>query len=408
MLLRFPGCWPATVPAALMKSTGNAAVMQLKRFPANRGETATSASRERELSLRDVLGRPELLPTLTLGQWDVVLRHARAAALAARLSYLIEAHGWRAAIPDQVRRHLDAERLVASKLARDVERELQRIVEPLRLAGIPVVVLKGAAYIVGDLPAARGRVFTDIDILVPRNDIDVAEQRLILAGWRGEEKAGWDQRFYRRWMHQIPPMVHAVRESVVDLHFAIVPSRARHAVASDPLFEAAQRAARDPQVKILAPEDMILHSATHLFNEGEFDRALRDLVDLDLLLRHFAAMPDFWTKLVERAASLGMGRPLYYALRNAGRFLFTPIPAEVIEATRRFAPPMPALMDALFERALRPPHPTARDRLARLSLLFLYARGHWLRLPLHLLAPHLLRGFFVRRFARLPARQRGG
>src|SRR5690348_1407597 len=122
--------------------------MQVKKFPADRGVADISAPGRRRLSLRDVLGRPELLPTLTPGQWDVVLRQARAAALAARLSCLIEEHRWREAIPSQVRRHLDAERLVANKLARDVERELHRIVEPLNPAGIPVVVLKGAAYIV--------------------------------------------------------------------------------------------------------------------------------------------------------------------------------------------------------------------------------------------------------------------
>ncbi len=381
--------------------------MQVKSVPANLGP-AVPDSRRSKLSLRDVLGRPDLLPTLTPGQWDVVLRQARAAALAAHLSYLIEEHGGHEAIPHQVRRHLDAERLVASKLARDVERELQRIVELLRLAGVPVVVLKGAAYIAGDLPAAYGRVFTDIDILVPRDNLDVAEQRLVAAGWLGEEKSRWDQRFYRRWMHQVPPMVHAVRESVVDLHFAIVPSKARNPVASDPLFDAAQGTARDPQIKVLAPCDMVLHSATHLFNEGEFNRALRDLVDLDLLLRHFAVMPDFWTKLVERGGSLGMGRPLYYALRYTSRYLFTPVPLATIDAVRRFAPIAPALMDAIFERALRPPHPTARDRLARLGVQFLYLRGHWLRLPMHLLAPHLLRAFFVRRFAGLREREGTG
>jgi hypothetical protein len=367
-----------------------------------------SGSGERTLSLRDVLGRPELPRALTAEQWDVVLRQARASGLAARLSYMIDQHGWREAVPAAVRRHFDAERLVADKLARDVEREVQRVVEPLLLAGVPAIVLKGAAYIIGNLPSAQGRVFTDIDILVPRDDLDVAEQRLIGAGWRVEEKAPWDQRFYRRWMHQIPPMVHATRESVVDLHFAIVPNLARSPVPSEPLFKAAQPAPRNPVISILAPCDMILHGATHLFNEGEFDRALRNLADLDLLFRHFAAMPDFWTDLLERGASLGMGRPLYYALRYTSRFLYTPIPPSAIDAARQFAPPMPALMDALFEHALRPAHPTARDRLTGLSILFLYARGHWLRLPLYLLAPHLLHSFVARRLAKLPARESAG
>jgi hypothetical protein len=357
------------------------------------------------LSLRDLLGRPELLPVLTPEQWDVVLRQARNSGLAARLSYLIEQRGLQAAIPAEVRRHFDAARVVANQLAREIERELQRVVEPLLLGGVPVIALKGAAYIVGDLPAAQGRVFDDIDILVPRDSLELAERRLIGAGWRGEAKAAWDQRFYRRWMHQIPPMIHATRASVVDLHFAIVPSLARNPVPSEPLFEAARQAARNPAIRILAPADMILHGAAHLFDDSEFDRALRNLVDLDLLLRHFAGTPGFWTTLRERAASLGLGRPLYYALNYSSRFLSTPVPASAIAAVGRFAPALPALMDALFERALRPAHPTARDRLSGVSGLFLHARGHWLRLPWYLLAPHLLRSFFIRCAARLPARE---
>ena len=52
-----------------------------------------------------------------------------------------------------------------------------------------------------------------------------------------------------------------------------------------------------PGFAVLAPEDMVLHSATHLFNEGEFDRGLRDLNDLDLLLREFGAAAELRPRL---------------------------------------------------------------------------------------------------------------
>lgn len=356
-------------------------------------------------SLREVLARPDLLRGLTAGQWDAVLRQARAAGLAARLSYVIKQRGWREQVPAPVLRHLDAERRIADKLGRDVKRELGYVLEPLLLSGVPVIVLKGAAYLIADLPAAAGRVFTDIDIMVPRELLEVAEQRLIAAGWRGDEESAWDRRFYRRWGHQIPPVAHVTRGSVVDLHFAIVPQRGRGPVPSAPLFKAAIPAAGDPRTQVLAPCDMILHSAVHLFNGGEFDRGLRDLVDLDLLLRHFSPSADFWTLLVRRGNELGLGRPLYYTLRYTRRFLATPVPPAASQSVARFGPAVPGLMDALFERALRPPHPMCRDRLAKLAIFFLYLRGHWLRLPLYLLAPHLLRAAFVRGFGhRLTAR----
>jgi len=39
---------------------------------------------------------------------------------------------------------------------------------------------------------------------------------------------------------------------------------------------------------------MVLHAATHLFLNEEFSSALRDLADLDSLLRHFGGETRFW------------------------------------------------------------------------------------------------------------------
>ncbi len=61
-------------------------------------------------------------------------------------------------------------------------------------------------------------------------------------------------------------------------------------------------------------------------------------------------------------------------------------------------PPLAAAaMDALLSRALRPPHPSCADRLTPLALFLLYIRGHYLRMPLGLLMPHLFRKAFITR-----------
>ena len=36
----------------------------------------------------------------------------------------------------------------------------------------------------------------------------------------------------------------------------------------------------DSGFHVLAPEDMVLHSAVHLYQEGELDHGMRDLLDL--------------------------------------------------------------------------------------------------------------------------------
>jgi hypothetical protein len=71
---------------------------------------------------------------------------------------------------------------------------------------------------------------------------------------------------------------------------------------------------------------------------------------------------------------------------------------ERLQALGAPAPLGEGLMDALLGRALRPPHPSCADRLTPLALFLLYIRGHYLRMPLGLLMPHLFRKAFIARF----------
>jgi hypothetical protein len=53
-------------------------------------------------------------------------------------------------------------------------------------------------------------------------------------------------------------------------------------------------------------------------------------------------------------------------------------------------------MTILLERALRPDHPDSRDGLSALALWLLYVRAHHLKMPAHILIPHLLRKALMR------------
>jgi hypothetical protein len=55
-------------------------------------------------------------------------------------------------------------------------------------------------------------------------------------------------------------------------------------------------------------------------------------------------------------------------------------------------------MDALLGQALRPSHASCRDGMTGVALFLLYVRSHYLRMPLRLLLPHLLRKAYTRRF----------
>jgi hypothetical protein len=247
--------------------------------------------------------------------------------------------------------------------------------------------LKGAAYLAAGLPTGRGRRVADIDVLVIESDLARTEDLLRKHGWEFPVLDAYDERYYREWMHELPPMVHRDRRSVVDLHHAILPRTSRLHPPTNRLLERSVEVA--PRVRVLCPSHMVLHAAAHLFHDGEIAGALRDLVDLDSLLRYFSTDSTFWTDLRHEAAELGLTRPAYYALRYASRMLDTRIPVEVVDAARSWGPPAPVrfLMDLLVEQTLRGRALPGSDG----SAFALYVRSHWLRMPPLLLVPHLLR-----------------
>jgi hypothetical protein len=329
--------------------------------------------------------------------WDIAIRQARHSGLLARVEAQLSAAGLLAAVPEAPRTHLTAARNLAHKHTADVVREIRAIVAALAPLNVPVILLKGAAYAAAGLAPSQGRLFGDIDILIPQAALDDGEKLLMAAGWTSAKADSYDQRYYREWMHELPPLQHEKRQTAIDVHHTIVPPTSRFAVDGKRLRDAAIGVKDERNVKILAPADMVLHSAVHLFTEGEFGRGLRDLCDLDRLLRHFSGTdPDFWDRLAARAVSFDLQRPLHYALRFCTLILETPVP-ERLRALGAPGPIAERVMDALFGRALRPPHPSCADTFSGMALFLLYIRAHYLRMPLSLLVPHLLRKAFIRR-----------
>ena len=163
-------------------------------------------------------------------------------------------------------------------------------------------------------------------------------------------------------------------------------------VADDKLFAATVEVA--PGVRVLGATDMVIHSATHLFHEGEFGHGLRDLWDLHQLMCEFGAQDaGFWDALTRRATELDLADPLYYGMRYANRCFGTPVPDAALHAdirSRRSTTPI-AVMDFLFDRVFVPDHPDCLLPGTALARQCLYVRSHYLRMPLHLLLPHLAR-----------------
>ncbi|SNS81227.1 Uncharacterised nucleotidyltransferase [Noviherbaspirillum humi] len=336
---------------------------------------------------------PQVGLEFSLAEWDLAIRQARSANVLASLDRRLAAHGLLDLVPARVKEHLLWIRGVAHQHRQTIYREAAQICRALADLGDSVIFLKGAAYTLAELPVSQGRLFSDIDVLVPEESLPAVESALLRHGWAFSHLHPYDQHYYRMWMHELPPMRHVRRGTHLDVHHAIVPKTARIRPDASKLCQAAQPVAGHERAKVLAPEDMVLHSAVHLFYEGEIDQGLRGLMDLDAMLIHFGDRPNFWERLLARAMEMDLMRPLFYGIRYAQRILGTPIPAHIVISVESGAPPavLQPLMDAIFHRVFLPNHASCCDRKTRLAAQALYLRGNWLRMPMPLLARHLSR-----------------
>lgn len=344
--------------------------------------------------LVSVLLNPDSIRQYSLSDWDLLLRQAYCADITATLWRTLDNAGLSTTVPKVAMVHFESAQFLAESHVSETAWEVSRVAKALNSVGLSVILLKGAAYQLIGLPMADGRIFSDIDLLVPHANLQSAERALLLNGWVSTHLDKYDQRYYRQWMHELPPLKHFKRKSVLDLHHTILPLTAKSKPNSSKLFADIIPVPGHPDIYTLSPIDMTLHSATHLFHEGEFEHGFRGLLDLDGLLRHFSAeIDDFWATLIARAAELDLKKPLYYALRYTQAILETPVPADAIEKIGDGVPKglSAMFMDALFMRALQPYHHSCDRFGSGLARWMLFVRSHYLKMPMNLLIPHLFR-----------------
>jgi hypothetical protein len=315
-------------------------------------------------ALRD----PASVARLDARGWTELLAIARAEQMIGTLAHRL--HGL--PMPGAAARILDDARQSAEqgRVAALWEAEMaRRALAPL---GIDLVLLKGTAFVAAGLSAGVGRAIGDLDILVRRARIEDAEAALLAAGWEWVKPDPYDDAYYRRWMHELPPLIHRDRDRMIDVHHTILPPTARITPDAEGLL--ADSIALADGVRMLSREDVLCHAVAHLFADGDLAGGLRNLWDIHCLLDEFAEA-GFAARLNARAGHHGLGREMARALR-------------LREALYVDGGGDTSLADRLYIRRL-----LARDGWGRQSRrgtrLAFYIRSHWLRMPPAMLARHL-------------------
>lgn len=332
------------------------------------------------LTLARILADPQASGVLDAEGWTSLFAVARAEQLVGTLAHRLPG----LPVPERAATLLADARASAEHGRRAALWEAEMARRALTPLGVPVVLLKGTAYVAAGLAAGQGRSIGDLDILVPREALGDVEAALLGHGWEWVKPDPYDDAYYRRWMHELPPLIHRDRDRMIDVHHTILPLTAKPKPDAAALI--ADSVALENGLRVLSPEDMVLHAAAHLLADGDLSGGLRNLWDIDRLCREFAErQTDFYPSLYERAWEHGLWDAVLRAMRLAHQVYCTPangyvsplrISLDEVRSDRIFRRRLLAHDD--WGRAIRPA-----------TRFGFYVRGHALRMPPAMLARHL-------------------
>jgi hypothetical protein len=210
--------------------------------------------------------------------------------------------------------------------------ELIHALRALDGAGVPVIVLKGAALAETIYPSIADRAMGDADLLVRPEDRDRARITLEAAGHRFAPEARQSfSPFDTEFTGEMAFYRHGI---LIELHWQLTPSeplrRMCHLDAESLWHNAQPLALQDWQTLQLSPCDTLLHLCLHLTVHGYTHPVGPS--DIARLLDYYRPFP--WDSFVSRARDARLSYVSYFvleAVRTLGR---ASVPDDVLEGLR--------------------------------------------------------------------------
>jgi len=209
-------------------------------------------------------------------------------------------------------------------------RQISQLVTALAARDIPVMLLKGihlARFVYAE-PGLRS--MHDVDLMVPRDQLAEAEQVFLASGYGPLPRPDLVARC--AWSNHLAKL-EKPGGPVVELHWSIERPTSPFRVDLDGLWQRSRGGTLDgAAVRLLAPEDLLLHLSLHLSYHHRFERAaLKGLVDIATVIAVHGHELD-WAALAARATAWGASGYLYTSLRLARQVTAAPVPAEFLAA----------------------------------------------------------------------------
>ncbi|NMP30548.1 nucleotidyltransferase family protein [Thalassotalea sp. M1531] len=345
------------------------------------------------IAIVELLRKPKVVNTWQDSDWEALIEQAYHTGLLARIYFILKDTGLLNNIPCYLSWHFTSAWKLFLAHNQDVQSEVERINGVLNSTGIKPTYLKGTAYLLEGLTCSKGRIFADVDVFVHGSELSQAENILKWQGWTVKELDAHDQHYYRNWMHELPPMVNSKTGLTLDLHHNLLPIVSRVKLDSELLLANLNEGENS---NTLSAEDKILHSAIHLLLDGEFNHGFRDLHDIYLLIvENQLQHEEFISQLIARAIELNFEFILYHCLRLQQDIFLLKVDDDILNMLikNKFSKMKANFIVSLFKAVLSPL--PLKGRYNSISLFTLFIRSHWLKMPLHILVPHLVYKGFI-------------
>ena len=223
---------------------------------------------------------PQLALDLDDDKWQDILRVLRFNDMTATLANILSVNNI-ALRSHFALKHLDSSSIYAQRQAQQVRNESYSLKKLLSNAEVNPIFLKGAAYILASDENSHGRLMSDIDILVDKKCLHEVESILKSNGWREKRLDNYDEQYYRKWSHELPPFRHITSGTTLDIHHTLIPPITGKSIPIESVL--AESARVDGVRQTLSLEWRLLHCIIHFFFNEDYEKPFRDLWDLKCL-----------------------------------------------------------------------------------------------------------------------------
>ena len=259
--------------------------------------------------------------------WDHLLRMAEIHGVLALVHHNLSCPALLERVPPQ---HLTfLEQVHSATLARNLflSSKLGEILAAFSRHSLRVIPLKGTVLAEMLYDNVGLRTIADIDILVPRRDLEASRALIRELGYRhSDEGPPRDHAF-----HDTPYVRETILQYTVELHWALDDPRLVPVLEEDLWRRSRPMQWHDIATSVLSTEDSLLFLATHLAKQT--DELLKAVADVTGLVGGHAETIQ-WDVVLECAASWQAEIALHHALSLAKEMMQAPVPRWVLEALR--------------------------------------------------------------------------